>query len=99
MERYEYAITVHKAEEILATIPDLPAEVEPPVLYCDSEGVCFFDDAPNPYLAAIVEILNAQGEQGWILVQVALREQDMICFWRRERSEGSRSSHGRLPVC
>ena len=87
MERYEYAITVHKADEILATIPDLPAGVEPPVLYCDSEGVCFFDDAPNPYLAAIVEILNAQGEQGWILVQVALREQDMICFWRRERSE------------
>jgi hypothetical protein len=35
--------------------------------------------------AAIVEILNAQGEQGWILVQVVMREQDMICFWRRER--------------
>jgi len=38
------------------------------------------DEAPNPYLAAIIEILSAQGEQGWILVQVALREQDMICF-------------------
>jgi hypothetical protein len=89
MEKYEYTITVHKADEILATISDLPVEVEPPVLYCDSQGVCFFDDAPNPYLAAIVEILNAQGEQGWILVQVALREQDMICFWRRKRqSEG-----------
>jgi hypothetical protein len=88
MGEYEYAITVHKADEILAAIPNLPAEeVDPPVLYCDSQGVCFFDDAPNPYLAAIVEILNAQGEQGWILVQVALREQDMICFWRRERSE------------
>ena len=34
---------------------------------------------------AIVEILNAQGEQGWVLVQVALRERDMICFWRRKR--------------
>ena len=85
MREYEYAVTVHRAGEILAAIPDLPAEVDPPVLYCDSQGECFFDDAPNPYLAAIVEILNAQGEQGWILVQVALREQDMICFWRRER--------------
>ena len=85
MERYEYAITVHKADEILATIPDLPADVERPVVYCDTEGVCFFDEAPNPYIAAIVEILNAQGEQGRILVQVALREQDMICFWRRKR--------------
>ncbi len=42
MEKYEHAITVHKADEILATIPDLPAGVEPPVLYCDSQGVCFF---------------------------------------------------------
>jgi hypothetical protein len=87
MGKYEYDITVHKADEILAMISDLATEVEPPVLYCDSQGVCFFDDAPNPYLAAIVEILNEQGEQGWILVQVALREQDMICFWRRARSE------------
>ncbi len=38
-------------------------------LYWDSQGVCFFDDAPNPYLAAIVEILHAQGEQAWILVK------------------------------
>jgi len=84
-QQYEYDITVYKADEILARVPDLAVGVEPPVLYCDSQGVCFFDDAPNPYLAAIVEILNARGEQGWILVQVALREQDMICFWRREQ--------------
>jgi len=86
MGKYEYTITVHTADEILASISDVAAEAEPPVLYCDSEGVCFFDEAPNPYVAAIVEILNAQGEQGWILVQVLPRQQDMICFWRRERS-------------
>ena len=54
----------------------------------------FIDEADSPEAAymeacgkihAMVEILNAQGEQGWILVQVALREQDMICFWRREQ--------------
>ena len=61
MEKYEYAITSHTADEILATISDLSAEAEPPVVYCDSQGVCFFDDAPNPYTAAIVGILNAQG--------------------------------------
>ena len=85
MEKYEYTITTYKADEILATISDLSAVGEPPVVYCDTQGACFFDDAPNPYTAAIVEILNQQGEQGWILVQVALREQDMICFWRRKR--------------
>jgi len=88
MKKYEYTITTHTADEILATLSDLSAEAEPPVVYCDTEGTCFFDDAPNPYTAAIIEILNAQGEQGWILVQVALREQDMICFWRRKREGG-----------
>ena len=85
MKKYEYTITTHTADEILDTISDLSAEAESPVVYCDAQGACFFDHAPNPYTAAIVEILNAQGEQGWILVQVALREQDMICFWRRKR--------------
>ena len=85
MEKYEYTITTHTADEILSTISDLTVEAEPPVVYCDAQGACFFDDAPNPYTAAIVEILNGHGERGWILVQVALREQDMICFWRRER--------------
>ena len=33
MEQYGYAITVHKADEILATIPDLMAGTEPPVVY------------------------------------------------------------------
>ena len=82
MEKYEYTITTHTADEILATIPDLPADVEPPVVYCDSEGVCFFDEAPNPYIAAIVEILNAQGEQGWILVQAPLLRYRSRCASR-----------------
>jgi len=89
MKKYEYAITTHTADEIFAKIPNLPTAGELPVLYCDARGACFFDNAPNPYLAVIVEILNAQGEQGWILVQTVLREQDMICFWRREQ-EGAK---------
>jgi hypothetical protein len=42
MEQYEYAITTHTADGILTTISDLSAEAEPPVVYCDAEGVCFF---------------------------------------------------------
>ncbi|MCR4407657.1 MAG: hypothetical protein NUW24_12190 [Anaerolineae bacterium] len=85
MKKYEYTITTHTADEILAKIQSRPAEGELPVLYCDAQGTCFFDNAPNPYLESIIEILNTQGEQGWILVQTVLREQDMICFWRREQ--------------
>ena len=87
MKRYEHAITVHQAHEILDRIPERPADAAPPMVYCTSQGECFFDDAHNPYIQAMVEILNAQGKQGWILVQVVPREQDMICFWRRNQSK------------
>ncbi len=80
MNMYEYNITTHRADEILAKLQET---AEPRKLYCDSDGVCFFDDAPNSYTAAIIEILNEHGERGWELTQVVLREQDVICFWKR----------------
>jgi hypothetical protein len=87
-KQHEHAITVYKADEILSRIPEPSIEMAPPMVYCDSEGECFFDEAPNPYLGAIVELLDDRGRQGWVLVQVVPRERDLICFWRRERTEG-----------
>jgi len=84
MAQYEYTVTVHSMAEVISRLSAQAAETAPNVLYCDAEGDCFFDDAPSPYIAAIVEILNAQGAEGWALVQVVPREQDMICFWRRQ---------------
>jgi hypothetical protein len=87
MDRWEYQITTHSAGEVLRVREQLghaPEEGSPPVVYCDTEGVCFFDEAPNPYVDSIVHILNEQGEQGWELVQVAFRQADFICIWRRE---------------
>jgi hypothetical protein len=89
MEQWEHAITVHTVQEILAAHPKSALQPEGRVLYCGSEGTCFFDQAPNPYLAAIVKVLDARGQEGWMLVQVVLRAQDMICFWRRPRQEES----------
>lgn len=34
-------------------------------------------------MEAIVHILNEKGKEGWELVQVAFREADFICIWRR----------------
>ena len=81
---WEHAITVHTLDEIVGEGEKLEAEDEI-VLFCDTEGACFFDDAPNPYLKAMTEVLDKQGAEGWMLVDVTLRETDMICFWRRER--------------
>jgi methyl coenzyme M reductase gamma subunit len=81
MEQWEYDISVHAAGEIVAAAQGAPEGDR--VLFCQAEGQCFFDDAPNPYLRAMVTILNARGRDGWVLVQTVLRQQDMICFWRR----------------
>jgi hypothetical protein len=83
MPAYEHTITVVDREEILRRAES--EEIAPSVVYCDTEGVCFFDEAPNPYLKAVVELLDGRGAEGWILVQVIPRTQDLICFWRRER--------------
>ncbi len=89
MEQWEHAITVHTIDEILTKRKELGLQEEGRVLYCGPEGVCFFDQAPNPYLEAIVNVLNERGQEGWMLVQTVLRAKDMICFWRRPRKENN----------
>jgi len=82
MGAYEHTITIYDREGILG---DVDAAASPPsVVFCDTEGTCFFDEAPNPYVKAIIDLLDETGKEGWELVQVAPREQDLICFWRRE---------------
>ncbi|MBC7225007.1 MAG: hypothetical protein H5T59_12175 [Anaerolineae bacterium] len=81
-------LTTHSREEILEVAEEVqggPVGQAAPMIFCDAEGTCFFDDAPNPYVAAITEILNRKGQDGWELVQIAFREQQLICIWRRPR--------------
>lgn len=82
MRAYEHTITIYDREKILGNV----GSVAPPpsVVFCDTEGTCFFDEAPNPFMKAIIDLLDEMGETGWELVQVTPREQDLICFWRRE---------------
>jgi len=85
MEHWQYDISVHTVGEIVGHAQTAPEAGR--VLFCGQEGQCFFDDSPNPYLQAIIGILNARGAEGWILTQAVLRQQDMICFWRRPLAE------------
>ncbi|MGQ9457728.1 MAG: hypothetical protein ACUVXH_06755 [Anaerolineae bacterium] len=84
MTRWTYQITTHSLEDLLRLAEALggSAEEASPVIFCDSEGVCFFDEAPNPYVAAITELLNREGQNGWELVQIAFRARQLICIWR-----------------
>jgi len=83
MGNWQYRITVHKPAEVLDLLPE-PVEQVPPTIFCDDRGACYFDAGPNPFTRAIERLLNQVGEQGWELVQVAFRPDQMICFWKRE---------------
>ena len=85
MNGYVHRITVVTTGQVLERLSDEEARGAPSMLFCDAEGLCYFDEAPNPYLAALVDILDEYGAEGWTLVQVVPRERDMICFWRRKR--------------
>ena len=87
MKQWEHAITVHTVGDILAVRKDAQGDLSPRILYCDSDAKCFFDDTPNPQVQAMVDLLNEQGREGWVLIQVILRLEDMICFWRRPVDE------------
>ncbi|HUV88864.1 MAG TPA: DUF4177 domain-containing protein [Anaerolineae bacterium] len=83
MGNWQYRITVHTPADVLDLLPE-PVEQVPPTIFCDDQGACYFDAGPNPFTRAIEQLLNQVGEQGWELVQVTFRPDQMICFWKRE---------------
>jgi hypothetical protein len=84
MNHWRYRITVFTAADILDLLPE-PVEEVPPMIFCDDEGTCYFDASPSPLTQAIERLLDQLGEEGWELVQVMFRPQQMICFWKQPR--------------
>jgi len=82
MKRWEYRVTVHTADDILALVAE-PVGEAPPTVFCDDAGACYFDHGPNPYTRAIERTLNQVGDREWELVQVTFRPDQMIGFWKR----------------
>jgi len=85
MGRWTYDISRHSLAEIVQMMRDrgYDADGGSQVLFCDTQGRCFFDEAPDPYEMTIKDILNARGRDGWELVQITFREREFICFWKR----------------
>jgi hypothetical protein len=90
--RWEHEITVHTATEIealrekLGLSPRGSGGAEAAIL-CDEQGVCFFDDSPDPNIEVLKSILNARSAGGWELVQLDYRADRLICTWKR-RAKG-----------
>jgi len=81
---WRYKITVHQASDILQNLTETVEDV-PPAIYCDDEGACYFDEGVNPFTEAIARLLTGIGDEGWELIQVVFRPDQMICFWKQPR--------------
>ena len=75
MTKWEHDITSYSIEQVRATRAQLgyPPDDERSVMFCTDEGVCFFDNIPNPSIKAILHILNSRGAEGWQLADVQFR--------------------------
>ena len=82
MEHWQHRITFYTAADVLAQLSEKVEQV-PPTIFCDGEGTCYFNAGPNPLTRAIERVLDQVGEEGWELVQVTFRSEQMICFWKR----------------
>ena len=91
MTKWEYDIKSYSIEQVIAVRQGsgLPDDDVRPVMFCTDEGACFFDNIPNPNIRAILQILNGRGAEGWQLVSVSFRTEEMVCFWKREVVEAS----------
>jgi hypothetical protein len=72
MDRFEYEITKHPAEEFTQLI-----------YFCTDEGDCTLNDLPQDQVAMFLEILNKRGDQGWELVEMFFGRDGVIAFWKR----------------
>lgn len=88
--RFQYRMTVHTLEDILARAGKLGHAVDEPapVIYCDTQGRCMFDaDAGDPYLQAMESILNEEAGNDRRLVQIVFRERQMIAIWEEDTAQ------------
>ena len=72
MQRFQYEITKHPADEFIHL-----------VYFCTDEGECDFDQLPSNQTEVLKKILNERGTQGWELVQVFFGKDGVVAFWKR----------------
>ncbi len=88
--RFQYRMTIHTLEDILARVGELglSADEPPPIIYCDTQGRCMFDaDAGRAYLRAMESILDEEAGRGRRLVQLVFRERQMIAIWEENTAQ------------
>lgn len=72
MNKIEYKVDKYSAENFRQI-----------VAFCDEKGECSMDSLPAPQIEKLTEILNAQGNAGWDLVQLLFGQGGALAVWKR----------------
>ena len=73
MQRFEYAITKHEADQFKHV-----------VYFCSEGGVCSLDEVPGDQIKMLAALLNEKGQEGWELIQISFGKGGVLAFWKRE---------------
>lgn len=80
MPYWRYKTTTHR-------LGDIPSGGKR-IIVCDDKGHCLVHDLSAGLLEALEGILNAEGREGWELVQCQYHEAELFCLWKRQEGEG-----------
>ena len=79
MARWRYKTSTY-------SLGDMPSGPER-VIECDDKGHCLLHDLQGKKMGSFENILNAEGEKGWELVQCHYHAGDLFCLWKRQEEE------------
>jgi hypothetical protein len=74
MERFEYEITTHAAENFRKL-----------VYFCSEQGACGMREVPAGEPQILVDLLNERGLLGWELIQLSFGGDGIMAYWKRKR--------------
>ncbi|HNR14708.1 MAG TPA: DUF4177 domain-containing protein [Thermodesulfobacteriota bacterium] len=78
MDTFEYEISTYSAKAFQRL-----------VFFCSEAGECSVNEVTVQDTAALKDILNRQGADGWELVQISFSHDGAVAFWKRLRQQNA----------
>jgi len=75
MDRFEYEITTHPADDFKKL-----------VYFCSAQGDCGMKEVPEKEPQILVDLLNERGLLGWELIQLSFGGGGIMAYWKRKRA-------------
>jgi hypothetical protein len=79
MARWSYKATRHNLGEMLSEFER--------IIECDTSGHCLVHEVSEGGLEVIKDVLDAEGKEGWELVQCNYHGGELLCIWKKAEGE------------